>query len=121
MELAAFRRLTAKETALVEELLPTIALSLEILARNLRTRELLEQTQAQARQLEEQTEELMQSQRELLAQKEELLAQDRELAVAKQRAEEATEMKSLFLPNMSPEIRTPMNAITSLSHLALNT
>src|SRR5262249_44953420 len=121
MEFAAFRRLTAKETALVEELLPIIAMSLENLARNVRTRELLEQTQAQARQLEEQTEELTQSQRELLAQKEELVAQERELAVAKQKAEEATEMKSLFLANMSHEIRTPMNAIIGLSYLALKT
>jgi signal transduction histidine kinase/CheY-like chemotaxis protein len=121
MEFAAFRRLTARETALVEELLPIIAMSLENLARNTRTRELLEQTQAQARQLEEQTDELTQSQRELLAQKEELVAQERELAVAKQKAEEATEMKSLFLANMSHEIRTPMNAITGLSYLALKT
>src|SRR5262249_14357362 len=107
MELAAFRPPPAKETALVEELLPIIAMSLRILARNVRTRELLEQTQAQARQLEEQTEELTQSQQELLAQKdellaqkEELLAQGQELAVAKQKAEEAAEMKSLFLANM---------------------
>jgi len=121
MEFAAFRRLTARETALVEELLPTITMSLENLARNVRTRELLEQTQAQARQLEEQTEELTQSQRELLTQKEELVTQERELAVAKQKAEEATEMKSLFLANMSHEIRTPMNAITGLSYLALKT
>ena len=121
MELAVFRPLVAKETALVEELLPIVAMSLEILARNVRTRELLDQTQAQARQLEEHTEELTQSQQELLAQKEELIAHEQELAVAKQKAEEATEMKSLFLANMSHEIRTPMNAITSLSYLALKT
>src|SRR6185436_7628791 len=40
---------------------------------------------------------------------------------AKQKAEEATEMKSMFLANMSHEIRTPMNAIIGLSHLALKT
>jgi two-component system, sensor histidine kinase and response regulator len=44
-----------------------------------------------------------------------------ELKVAKQKAEEATEMKSMFLANMSHEIRTPMNAIIGLSHLALKT
>jgi two-component system, sensor histidine kinase and response regulator len=44
-----------------------------------------------------------------------------ELKAAKQKAEEATRMKSLFLANMSHEIRTPMNAIIGLSHLALQT
>src|SRR5438876_2125693 len=100
VEFASFRPLAAKETALVEELLPLIAMSMEILARNVRTRELLEQTQEQARRLEEQTE---------------------ELNVAKRKAEEATEMKSMFLANMSHEIRTPMNAIIGLSYLAHKT
>ncbi len=44
-----------------------------------------------------------------------------ELTGAKQKAEEATQMKSMFLANMSHEIRTPMNAIIGLSHLALKT
>jgi PAS domain S-box-containing protein len=44
-----------------------------------------------------------------------------EIVGAKQKAEEATQMKSMFLANMSHEIRTPMNAIIGLSHLALKT
>ena len=44
-----------------------------------------------------------------------------ELKAAMQKAEGATEMKSMFLANMSHEIRTPMNAIIGLSHLALKT
>ena len=47
--------------------------------------------------------------------------QEREGAAAKERAEDATQMKSMFLANMSHEIRTPMNAIIGLSHLALKT
>ena len=100
LEVASFRAFNAQEKSLLDELLPVVAMSLDILQRNLRTQELLGQTQAQARQLEEQA---------------------KELVGAKQKAEEATEMKSMFLANMSHEIRTPMNAIIGLSHLALKT
>ena len=100
LEMASFRPFSSLEQSLVDELLPVMAMSLDILRRNLRTQELLGQTRAQASQLEEQAKELVSS---------------------KHKAEEATEMKSMFLANMSHEIRTPMNAIIGLSHLALKT
>ena len=45
--------------------------------------------------------------------------QERALKLAKAKAEEATETKSMFLANMSHEIRTPMNAILNMTGLAL--
>lgn len=54
VELASFRALNSNQSLLMEKLLPLVGMSLEILARNLRTEELLGQTQQQARQLEEQ-------------------------------------------------------------------
>ena len=100
LEVASFRPFQPQEKALLDELLPLVGMNLEILQRNLHTRDLLGKTQEQARQLEDQA---------------------AELVAAKQKAEEATEMKSIFLANMSHEIRTPMNAIIGLSHLALKT
>ena len=107
LEVASFRAFQSGEKALIEELLPVVALSLEVLTRNLKTKELLDRTQEQAAELE--------------TQKEELIVQQRDLAVARDKAEEATQAKSDFLANMSHEIRTPMNAIIGLSHLALKT
>ncbi len=100
IEVATFRPLKAHEEALIHELLPVVGTSLTILQRNLRTEELLAQTQEQARLLEIQTAEVL---------------------AAKEKAEDATKTKSHFLANMSHEIRTPMNAIIGLSHLALKT
>jgi PAS domain S-box-containing protein len=85
-EFGTCRRLAARETALLEDLLPVAAMSLEVLQRNQRTQELLGQTQEQARQLEEQTEELTQSQEELVAQKEELLTQREQLKESEERS-----------------------------------
>jgi PAS domain S-box-containing protein len=45
--------------------------------------------------------------------------QERALKLAKDKAEEATQTKSMFLANMSHEIRTPMNAILNMTGLAL--
>ena len=85
LEIASFRTFDAQEQTLLDDLLPVVSMSMEILQSNLATQELLSQTQEQARQLEEQTEELTQSQEELLAQKEELLTQQGELTLQRER------------------------------------
>ncbi|WP_081413141.1 PAS domain S-box protein [Chitinilyticum aquatile] len=58
IELATFDAFGVREQALLDGLMPILAMSIEILERNMKTRTLLEETQRQAAQLEEQTEEL---------------------------------------------------------------
>ena len=51
VEIASFRAFSAREQALLDEVLPVAALSLEVLQRSLATRQLLDETQAQREQL----------------------------------------------------------------------
>ncbi|MBF0417938.1 MAG: PAS domain S-box protein, partial [Magnetococcales bacterium] len=58
VELAAFDRFDAREQTLLDGLMPMLAMSIEILDRNLRTRHLLEETRQQARTMEAQAAQL---------------------------------------------------------------
>ncbi|EIC22716.1 response regulator [Thiorhodovibrio frisius] len=68
LELAAFRRFSDVEQTLLDSLMPTLAMCMEILARRLKTDRLLHATQQQAQALEEQAAELAAKQQALLDQ-----------------------------------------------------
>ena len=120
LELATVSPLSQRQQALLDALLPSVAMNAELLSGNIETKKLLVQTRAQA-------ESLAASERLILARKEELESNQaletskEELRRAKEVAEDATKIKSEFLANMSHEIRTPMNAIIGMSHLACKT
>jgi CheY-like chemotaxis protein/signal transduction histidine kinase len=143
IEIASFTGFTEAQQALVNELLPVVALNLEIVERNMKTLALLRETQEQAQELQaseeemrRQSEELATTNEELRASEEELRAQsdmqkviNEELTVkgaALQEAQEISERraaeletasryKSDFLANMSHELRTPLNSLLILA------
>ena len=121
IELATNSSLSERERALLGSLLPSVALSAEILSGNIATRELLDRTQAQAESLAASERQLETRKQELENINQALEASGEELRHAKEVAEDATKAKSDFLANMSHEIRTPMNAIIGMSHLTLRT
>lgn len=57
---------------------------------------------------------------ELLLEKQSLLESENNLKYEKQKAEDASRMKSAFIANMSHEIRTPLNAIVGFSGLLVD-
>ena len=121
IELAPSSPLTERQRALLDALLPSIAMNAEILVGNLETRKLLEQTRLQAATLAASERQIAARKEELEKTNEAMVTAAEELRQSKEVAEEATRMKSDFLANMSHEIRTPMNAIIGMSHLALKT
>ena len=121
IELATNSALSERQLALLDSLLPSVALSAEILSGNIATRELLDRTQAQAVSLAASEHQLNARKQELESINQALEASGEELRHAKEVAEDATKAKSDFLANMSHEIRTPMNAIIGMSHLTLRT
>src|SRR5262245_3127976 len=72
LEIATFRPFGPRKHKLFDEVVPVVALQLEILQRNLHTQDLLDQTRQQAHQLETQREELIAQQGELKASEERL-------------------------------------------------
>ncbi len=88
IEIATFRTFDESGLALLDALMPAVGVNMEVLARNLRTRELLEQTQRQAEalraseeELQAQSEELRESNELMQRQTEQLRSSEEELRV----------------------------------------
>ncbi|WP_438433131.1 HAMP domain-containing protein [Gorillibacterium sp. sgz500922] len=129
LEIASFRRFSEIDLALLDQLADTIGIVLSSIKANMRTEELLMQSQSLAEELQQQQEELQHTNEELeekarllVQQKAEVESKNQEVEQAKLFLEEKAEQlaltskyKSEFLANMSHELRTPLNSLLLLS------
>jgi HAMP domain-containing protein/signal transduction histidine kinase/DNA-binding response OmpR family regulator len=129
MELASFERFSATHETFLDQLTESIGIVLNTIEANMRTEDLLKQSQSLASELQSQQEELQQTNAEL-EDKAKLLAdqnveverKNKEVEQARQALEEkarqlslTSKYKSEFLANMSHELRTPLNSLLILS------
>src|SRR5262249_21234584 len=131
IELASFKPFSEVHQWFVEQLAETIGIVINAIVANMRTEELLEQSQSLTQELQDQQSELQGTNAEL-AEKATLLAEqnerievkNREIEMARLAIEEKAEQlalssryKSEFLANMSHELRTPLNSLLILARL----
>ncbi len=136
LELASFDRFNPTHQAFLDQLTESIGIVLNTIEANMRTEDLLKQSQSLAQELQSRQEELQQTNQELqekaglLAhQNQEVERKNREVEQARQALEEkakqlalTSRFKSEFLANMSHELRTPLNSLLILSdQLSKNT
>ncbi|MEA2435418.1 MAG: hypothetical protein QOG54_2875 [Actinomycetota bacterium] len=138
IELASIRPFSEINQQFLEQLIETIGVVLNTIIANMRTEELLSESQRLTQELQSQSEELQTQQEELqqtneeLQEKAALLAEqnrnieikNQEIEMARMSLEEkaqqlalSSKYKSEFLANMSHELRTPLNSLLILAKL----
>jgi HAMP domain-containing protein/signal transduction histidine kinase/DNA-binding response OmpR family regulator len=129
LELASLERFSSTHQTFLEQLTESIGIVLNTMEANMRTEDLLKQSQSLAQELQIRQEELqntneeLQEKARLLAhQNQEVERKNQEVEQARQALEEkakqlalTSKYKSEFLANMSHELRTPLNSLLILS------
>jgi HAMP domain-containing protein/signal transduction histidine kinase/DNA-binding response OmpR family regulator len=124
IELAAFTEFSDIHQSFLDQLMESIGIVLNTIAANMRTEDLLKQSQLLTSELQRTNAELEEKAQLLSTQNAEVEAKNREVEQAKGALEEKAEQlaltskyKSEFLANMSHELRTPLNSLLILSKL----
>ncbi|MEA2689272.1 MAG: hypothetical protein QOD51_1879, partial [Candidatus Eremiobacteraeota bacterium] len=129
IELSSFESFSDNHLLFLDQLTQSVGIVLNTIAANMRTEELLKQSQSLTIELQSQQDELQQTNEELeekarllAEQNEEVEKRTREIEEARRALEQKAEQlaltskyKSQFLANMSHELRTPLNSLLILS------
>ncbi|MFS2034295.1 response regulator, partial [Polaromonas sp. CT11-55] len=129
VELASVERFNPTHQAFLDQLTESIGIVINTIEANMRTEDLLTQSQSLAQELQSRQEELQQTNEELqekahllVQQNDEVERKNQEVEQARQALEEkakqlslTSKYKSEFLANMSHELRTPLNSLLILS------
>jgi signal transduction histidine kinase/DNA-binding response OmpR family regulator/HAMP domain-containing protein len=122
LELASFERFSSTHQAFLDQLTESIGIVINTIEANMRTENLLQQSQSLAQELQQTNQELQEKARLLAHQNQEVERKNTEVEQARQALEEkakqlalTSKYKSEFLANMSHELRTPLNSLLILS------
>ena len=129
LELATFQPFSPVKLSLLDQLMESLGIVVASIESQMRTDELLQQSQTLAEELQTQQEELQQTNeeleekaRQLTSRNSEVERKNRAVELGRQELEEKAEQlaltsryKSQFLANMSHELRTPLNSLLILS------
>jgi signal transduction histidine kinase/CheY-like chemotaxis protein/HAMP domain-containing protein len=129
LELASLECFTPMHHGFLDQLTESIGIVLNTIQANMRTEDLLKQSQSLAQELQSRQEELQQTNEELQEKARLLAHQNQEVERKNQEVEQArqaledkakqlaltSKYKSEFLANMSHELRTPLNSLLILS------
>jgi signal transduction histidine kinase/CheY-like chemotaxis protein len=131
IELGSLRPFSEVDSDFLDRLTETIGVVINTIRANMRTEELLEQSQSLTQELQKQSEELRQTNEELQEKARLLSEQNRDIEIKNEEIELArrgledkaaqlalaSKYKSEFLANMSHELRTPLNSMLILSQM----
>jgi HAMP domain-containing protein/signal transduction histidine kinase/CheY-like chemotaxis protein len=122
LELASVERFTPMHHAFLDQLAESIGIMFNTIQANMRTEDLLTQSQSLAQELGQTNKELQEKAHLLALQNQEVERKNQEVEQARQALEEkakqlalTSKYKSEFLANMSHELRTPLNSLLILS------
>ncbi|MPY94628.1 MAG: response regulator, partial [Acidimicrobiia bacterium] len=124
IELASFGTFSASQHSFLDEFIETVGIVLNTISANVRTEDLLAQSQLLTSELQDTNEELAAKARLLEMQNRDIEVKNEEIEAAQvtlqERAEQlalSSRYKSEFLANMSHELRNPLNSLLILARL----